>query len=44
MADLPQDMFEPGLPFSNVGVDCFGPWELHARRGELDMLTAKDGP
>lgn len=32
MANLPQDRLEPGPPFTNVGVDCFGPWEVLARR------------
>ena len=45
MADPPpQDRLEPRPPFSNVWLDYFGPWEVRARRGEVVMLTAKDGP
>lgn len=32
MADLPADRLEPGPPFTNVGVDTFGPWEVTTRR------------
>ena len=32
MVNLPQDRLEPGPPFTNVGVDCFGPWEVLTRR------------
>lgn len=32
MADLPQDRLAPGPPFTSVGVDCFGPWHVSARR------------
>ncbi|VDI03364.1 Hypothetical predicted protein [Mytilus galloprovincialis] len=32
MAMLPPDRLEPGPPFTNVGVDCFDPWEVLARR------------
>lgn len=28
MADLPEDRLTPGPPFSSVGVDSFGPWEV----------------
>nr|XP_022305787.1 uncharacterized protein LOC111112553 [Crassostrea virginica] len=32
MSDLPPDRLEPGPPFSNVGVDVFGPWNIMTRR------------
>jgi len=32
MSDLPEDRVEEASPFSYVGVDVFGPWEVVARR------------
>ena len=32
MADLPADRLEIGPPFTNVGFDVFGPWEVHTRK------------
>jgi hypothetical protein len=32
MADLPADRLEVGAPFTNVGFDVFGPWEVHTRK------------
>ncbi|XP_048747853.2 uncharacterized protein LOC125660050 [Ostrea edulis] len=32
MADLPPDRLEPSPPFTNVGVDVFGPWNVVTRR------------
>ena len=32
MADLPEDRLTPGPPFSAVGVDTFGPWNVTIRR------------
>ena len=32
MADLPQDRITPGPPFTSVGVDAFGPWQVLTRR------------
>ena len=32
MADLPPDRSEVGLPFTNVGIDVFGPWAVQTRR------------
>lgn len=36
MADIPKDRLEPNPPFTNVGVDVFGPWQVVSRktRGE----------
>lgn len=28
MSDLPKDRLEPGPPFTNVGLDVFGPWNI----------------
>ena len=32
MADLPQIRTEPSAPFTNVGIDVFGPWEVKVQR------------
>ncbi|PIK48356.1 hypothetical protein BSL78_14757 [Apostichopus japonicus] len=32
MADLPADRVNPGLPFTSVGLDVFGPWNIVTRR------------
>lgn len=32
MADLPGDRLAPSPPFTFVGVDTFGPWNVVARR------------
>ncbi|XP_071965643.1 uncharacterized protein [Antedon mediterranea] len=32
LADLPEDRIICTPPFTNVGVDCFGPWEVVARK------------
>lgn len=31
MSNLPSDRVNPDPPFSNVGVDVFGPWNVYAR-------------
>jgi hypothetical protein len=31
MSDLPEDRLTPGPPFSAVGVDTFGPWNVTIR-------------
>lgn len=41
MADLPTDRLVPGPPFSYVGVDVFGPWEVVARRTRGGVAHAK---
>ena len=35
MADLPEDRLEPAPPFTNCGVDLFGPWYIKEGRKEL---------
>ncbi|XP_064120244.1 uncharacterized protein LOC135224850 [Macrobrachium nipponense] len=35
MADLPADRLEPSPPFSNVGIDLFGPYYIKEGRKEL---------
>ena len=32
MADLRPERSEVGLPFTNVGIDVFGPWAVQTRR------------
>lgn len=32
MADLPPDRITPGPPFTSVGVDTFGPWQIVTRK------------
>lgn len=32
MSNLPAERLEPGPPFTNVGVDVFGPWIISTRR------------
>lgn len=32
MADLPEDRITPGPPFTSVGVDTFGPWNVVIRK------------
>ena len=41
MADLPTDRISPGPPFTSVGVDTFGPWEITARRTRGGFAQAK---
>lgn len=41
MADLPVDRLSPGPPFSYVGVDVFGPWEVVARRTRGGIAHSK---
>ena len=41
MADLPADRLEPGPPFSNVGLDTFGPWSVVARRTRGGRANSK---
>lgn len=41
MADLPSDRLEPGPPFSSVGVDCFGPWDVVARKTRGGQANSK---
>ena len=32
MSNLPAERLDPGSPFTNVGVDVFGPWTISTRR------------
>ncbi|XP_071138255.1 uncharacterized protein [Mytilus edulis] len=32
MSDLPEDRLEPSPPFTNVGIDTFGPWTIVSRK------------
>jgi hypothetical protein len=41
MADLPSDRLEPGPPFTNVGVDVFGPWEVLTRKTRGGSANSK---
>ena len=41
MGDLPADRLEPGPPFSYVGVDAFGPWQVVSRRTRGGIANSK---
>ena len=41
MANLPIDRVSPDPPFTSVGVDTFGPWEIAARRTRRGIVHAK---
>ncbi|KAL9974183.1 hypothetical protein ACROYT_G011194 [Oculina patagonica] len=41
MADLPVDRVSPAPPFSYVGLDVFGPWQVCARRTRGGLSNAK---
>lgn len=41
MADLPTDRLTPGPPFTSVGVDTFGPWEVVTRKTRGGAAASK---
>jgi hypothetical protein len=41
MADLPADRLEASPPFTNVGVDAFGPWNVVTRRTRGGSASSK---
>jgi hypothetical protein len=41
MADLSTDRVEPSPPFTNVGVDAFGPWTIVSRRTRGGYANSK---
>ena len=41
IADLPADRIEPAPPFTNVGVDVFGPWQIVTRRTRGGSASSK---
>ena len=41
MADLPADRISPAPPFSYVGLDVFGPWQICARRTRGGLAHSK---
>lgn len=41
MADLPPDRMEEVPPFTNVGFDVFGPWQVSARRTRGRVANSK---
>jgi hypothetical protein len=41
MTDLPTDRVEPSPPFTNVGVDAFGPWTIVSRRTRGGYANSK---
>ncbi|XP_064106960.1 uncharacterized protein LOC135215936 [Macrobrachium nipponense] len=43
MADLPADRLEPSPPFSNVGIDLFGPYYIKEGRKELKRFVSRRG-
>lgn len=41
MADLPEDRIIPGPPFTNVGIDTFGPWTILTRKARGGAANSK---
>ena len=41
MSDLPFDRLDPTPPFTNVGIDVFGPWQITTRRTRGGHANAK---
>lgn len=41
MADLPEDRIIPGPPFTNVGIDTFGPWTIITRKTRGGAANSK---
>lgn len=41
MADLPLDRLTPGPPFTSVGVDMFGPWNVVTRKTRSSSAESK---
>lgn len=41
MADLPADRLDPSPPFTNVGVDAFGPWSIVTRKTRGGSANSK---
>ena len=41
MSELPPDRLQPGPPFTSVGVDCFGPWQIVTRRTRGGQANSK---
>ncbi|XP_056017085.1 uncharacterized protein LOC130053697 [Ostrea edulis] len=41
MADLPKDRLEVAPPFTNVGVDTFGPWSVVSRKTRAGSASSK---
>ena len=41
MGDLPEDRVTPSPPFSYVGVDVFGPWEIITRKTRGGVVNSK---
>lgn len=39
MGDLPEEIIEPGPPFSSVGVDIFGPWPVIVKKTTRGVRT-----
>ena len=41
MADLPSERTEAPPPFTNVGLDVFGPWTIHTKRTRGGTVNSK---
>ncbi|XP_021366693.1 uncharacterized protein LOC110459000 [Mizuhopecten yessoensis] len=41
MSDLPTERLEPVPPFTSVGVDCFGPWQIVTRKTRGGQANSK---
>ena len=41
MADIPTDRLTPGPPFTSIGIDAFGPWQVSARKTRGGSANSK---
>ena len=41
MADVPTDRLTPGPPFTSIGIDAFGPWQVSLRKTRGGSVNSK---